>query len=158
MAATPLDVADAVLELDELEVVVLNVVDVTLLVVTEDDVELVLEDTESIVMVDVASGLGPGETVIAPLVGNIIGMSLLAVLADAGWAFPVVLVTTATLHSACMPWPARNSATIEWGSTVTPLHAVVISPFVCTKPFRQLCEQTYGAVKSVDEQPAIGCL
>ena len=54
----------------------------------------------------------------------------------------VVVVTTATLHSAWMPSPFKNKPTILCGSTLTPLHAVVMAPLVVTRPCRQLSEHT----------------
>lgn len=69
---------------------------------------------------------------------------------------PVVVVTTATLHNALIPFPLRNIAMIESGSTVTLLHAVVTAPFVSTSPAKHDCEQTNGGLKSDTWQPFMG--
>jgi hypothetical protein len=73
-----------------------------------------------------------------------------------GFASPVVVVTTATLHSNCIAWPILKRPIMLVSSTSASAHAVPTSAFICTKPAKQLFEQVCAEfVKSFTVQPGI---
>jgi hypothetical protein len=67
---------------------------------------------------------------------------------------PVVVVTTATLHSICIPFPSLNNPMMLVSSTSAVWQLLLIRALICTSPARHAFEHTEFA-KSATVQPGI---
>lgn len=88
-------------------------------------------------------------------VGIGIGIMDMVVLAVAG--NPVVVVTTATLHSNWIALPSLNSPTMLVSNTSAAWQLLATSALTCTSPARQAFEHT-AFWKSSKVHPGIGCM
>ena len=71
---------------------------------------------------------------------------------------PVVVVTTPTPHSACMPRPAWKRAITVFSGMSSFWQLAWTAVVICTSPWRQLLEHCEPLMKSLTVQPGIASL
>lgn len=128
--------------------------------VSLDRVDEAADDDEAEVEVVLLVGAGMLlVSVMSPLVTGVIDVRIMVLvpMAVVGAAVtPVVVVTTATLHSSWMAFPSRNSPTILVSATSSSEQSPFTNALIWTRPFKHLFEHICAVfVKSLTLQPGI---